>query len=73
MCTSQGSSISHASLHTTHMLLVCAQVIAEGMGAAFLKLKLRDQERSMHVLESDPALEGLLRLQVPVRSALCSL
>ena len=47
-----------------HDKLCVWQVIEEHMGAAFLKLKLRDQEKSMHLLESDPSLSSLNRLQV---------
>ena len=38
------------------------------MGAAFLRLKLKDQERSMRILEADPSLAGLTRLQVRGRT-----
>ena len=40
------------------------QVIGEGMGSTFLKMKLKDQERSMQLLANDPQLSKLTRLEV---------
>ena len=45
------------------------QVIDEGMGSTFIKMKLKDQERSMQLLAHDPQLSKLTRLEV--RSAAC--
>ena len=50
------------------------QVIGPGMGEAFLKLKLKDQARSMQLLASDPELSHLRTLQVccPTHASCCT-
>ena len=46
------------------------------MGSAFLKMKLKDQERSMQLLSSDPQLSQLTRLEAsasaPAPDHLCA-
>ena len=43
-----------------------AQVITEGMGAAYLRLKLKDQARALGMLSEDAALAGLRQLRAPL-------
>lgn len=35
------------------------QVIGPGMGDAYLRMKLKDQEMAIHMITTDPALQGL--------------
>ena len=43
-----------------------AQVITEGMGAAYLRLKLKDQASALGMLGEDAALAGLRQLRAPL-------
>lgn len=42
------------------------QVIGPGMGDAYLKLKLGDQRRALEMVDADPKLRKLERLQSPL-------
>ena len=42
------------------------QVIGEAMGSAYLKMKLKDQQASLEMIENDPSLAGLRRIQAPL-------
>ena len=42
------------------------QVITEGMGAAFLRLKLKDQAKALEMLTSDAQLADLRQLRAPL-------
>ena len=60
-----------ASSDLTGTNCVYMQVIGPGMGEAFLKLKLKDQAKSMQILTSDPQLSHLRRLKVGPETCLC--
>ena len=49
-----------------HVRVPVRQVITEGMGEAYLRLKLRDQARALELLSEDPALAGLRQLRAPL-------
>lgn len=42
------------------------QVITEGMGATYLRLKLKDQAKALDMLSEDTALAGLRQLRAPM-------
>ena len=41
------------------------QVVGERQGSTYLSMKLKDQAKAMHLLETDPVLSGLTRLEAP--------
>ena len=42
------------------------QVIGEGMGDAFLRLRLKDQQKAMDMITSDEQLKGLQLVRAPL-------
>lgn len=42
-----------------------AQVIGPGQGDAYLKMKLKDQNKAMQILQESPSLQGLTQIQAP--------
>lgn len=47
-------------------LRVCMQVITEGMGSAYLRLKLKDQAKALELLTGDAQLADLRQLRAPL-------
>ena len=41
------------------------QVIGPNQGDAYLKMKLKDQNKAMQILQESPALQGLVQIQAP--------
>lgn len=41
------------------------QVIGPDQGDAYLKMKLKDQNKAMQILQESPALQGLTQIQAP--------
>ena len=48
------------------LLTACApQVIGPDQGDAYLKMKLKDQNKAMQILQESPSLQGLTQIQAP--------
>ena len=41
------------------------QVIGPNQGDAYLKMKLKDQDKAMQILQESPSLQGLTQIQAP--------
>ncbi|KAK9864792.1 hypothetical protein WJX84_010423 [Apatococcus fuscideae] len=46
--------------------IIVNQVIGEGMGDAFLRLRLKDQQKAMDMITGDPQLKGLQLVRAPL-------
>ena len=45
--------------------IIVNQIVDSHMGARYLEMKLKDQDRTLAMVESDPELHGLQRLRGP--------
>jgi len=56
----------HMSLLVVMRLTACAsQVIGPDQGDAYLKMKLKDQNKAMQILQESPSLQSLTQIQAP--------
>ncbi len=63
-----GFFLNHARLRQASSVLFyfMLQVIGEGMGDAFLRLRLKDQQKAMDMITSDEQLKGLQLVRAPL-------